>query len=100
MHKHRLSQEADENEINPVLQSVSDTGDKLFNRDPLVLEIFAGSCRLSKACRDIGFGATAVLQLQCDGHTDPLSFHLWHRSQHREPSKLHPLAVLHDDQVV
>ena len=24
----------------------------------------------------------------------------WHRSQHREPSKFHPLAVLHDDQAI
>ena len=26
----------------------------------LVVEIFAGSCRLSKACKDVGFRATAV----------------------------------------
>ena len=30
----------------------------------LILEIFAGSCRLSKACKDVGFRTTAVDKLQ------------------------------------
>lgn len=34
------------------------------NKSCLILENFAGSCRLSKACKDVGFRATAVDKLQ------------------------------------
>ena len=31
-----------------------------FSQPPLVIEVFAGSARLSKACRDAGFGTLAI----------------------------------------
>ena len=44
----------------PVGHPTEDNGRATIHNSALVLEIFAGSCRLSRTCRDIGFRATAV----------------------------------------
>ncbi|CAL1141857.1 unnamed protein product [Cladocopium goreaui] len=58
---HLFSQEAEETDMSdPVGHPTEDNGRATIHNSALVLEIFAGSCRLSRTCRDIGFRATAV----------------------------------------
>ena len=47
-------------EVEPVAEVASKDSTTTGKRSCLVLEIFSGSCRLSKACRKVGFRVTAI----------------------------------------
>ena len=61
LHKYQYSSEAEETDTSdPVGHSAEDNEGETIHNSALVLEIFAGSCRLSRTCRDVGFRVTAV----------------------------------------